>query len=215
MFKFALCLLLLVELVSGFQPRSAFLSARHQISKTSLNEIPLELSGQLDPSKVWDVTLEFNGVQKVVSISEGNSILEIAETIFDGTTALFLNVCRLENTHQSRFHWSKWLILNFAALEDVTDIRSILITSWVGVDSSCRNGVCTTCAGKVSQYISVETNSSPVFLTLFYELGDGEYWKYQNGRELSWQASNRCRVCVHVSVLCLRSRGRHQAGPNG
>lgn len=92
MFKFALCLLLLVELVSGFQPRSAFLSARHQISKTSLNEIPLELSGQLDPSKVWDVTLEFNGVQKVVSISEGNSILEIAETIFDGTTASFLNV---------------------------------------------------------------------------------------------------------------------------
>lgn len=107
MFKFALCLLLLVELVSGFQPRSAFLSARHQISKTSLNEIPLELSGQLDPSKVWDVTLEFNGVQKVVSISEGNSILEIAETIFDGTTASFLNVYHFEHTHQSRFHGSK------------------------------------------------------------------------------------------------------------
>jgi hypothetical protein len=107
MFKFALCLLLIVELVSGFQPRSAFLSARHQISKTSLNEIPLELSGQLDPSKVWDVTLEFNGVQKVVSISEGNSILEIAETIFDGTTASFVNVYHLENTQQSRFHGSK------------------------------------------------------------------------------------------------------------
>ena len=96
MFNAAVCLILFVELVSGFQPRSAFLSARHQISKTSLNEIPLELSGQLDPLKVWDVTLEFNGVQKVVSISEGNSILEIAESIFDGMTTWFLDAYNLK-----------------------------------------------------------------------------------------------------------------------
>ena len=100
MFNLAVCLILFVELVSGFQPRSAFLSTRHQISKTSLNEIPLELSGQLDPSKIWDVTLEFNGVQKVVSISEGNSILEIAETIFDGMTTRYLDVYYLESAHQ-------------------------------------------------------------------------------------------------------------------
>ena len=103
MFNLAVSLLLLVVLVSGFQPRSAFLSTRQQASKTSkttLYDIPLELSGQLDASKVWDVTLEFNGVQKVVSISEGNSILEIAETIFDGTTAL-------QDFHSNHFSYSE------------------------------------------------------------------------------------------------------------
>lgn len=112
MFNAAVCLILFIELVSGFQPRSAFLSARHQISKTSLNEIPLELSGQLDPLKVWDVTLEFNGVQKVVSISEGNSILEIAESIFDGMTTRFLDAYHLESGRQLGFPLSKWIICN-------------------------------------------------------------------------------------------------------
>lgn len=60
------------------------IATKYQISKTNLYDVPLELSGQLDPSKMWDVTLEFKGVSKVVSISEGSSILDIAESIFDG-----------------------------------------------------------------------------------------------------------------------------------
>jgi hypothetical protein len=64
------------------------------------------------------------------------------------------------------------------SLQLILSPSRLLVACWVGVDSSCRNGVCTTCAGKVSQYISVETDTSPVFLTFFYELGDREYWKY-------------------------------------
>eukprot|EP01038_Epipyxis_sp_PR26KG_P010161 gene10161-13669_t len=63
--------------------------------------IPLELTGQLDPNKKWDVKLQFEGKEKVVTVSEDSSILETGEKEFDG------------------------------------------------VDSSCRNGICTTCAGKV------------------------------------------------------------------
>lgn len=34
-------------------------------SETSLYEIPLELTGQLDSSKTWDVTFLYNGEEKV------------------------------------------------------------------------------------------------------------------------------------------------------
>lgn len=74
-----------------------------------LNDIPLELEGQLDASRSWDVKFIFNGEEKIVSVSEDTSMLEKGETIFDG------------------------------------------------VDSSCRNGVCTTCAGKVNHLSSVAT----------------------------------------------------------
>lgn len=67
-----------------------------------VQDIPLELEGQLDPSKSWDVKLIFNGAEKVISIKEDCSILEAGEKVFEGVT------------------------------------------------SSCRNGVCTTCAGQVS-----------------------------------------------------------------
>lgn len=69
---------------------------------SQLRDVPLELEGQLDPSRKWDVTFRFNGEEKVVSMPEDMSALEMGESIFDG------------------------------------------------VDSSCRNGVCTTCAGRVS-----------------------------------------------------------------
>ena len=83
--QLVLAFLLFTGLASAFQSTIAFRSTKYQaISKTSLYDVPLELSGQLDPSKNWDVTLEFNGVSKVVSVSEGTSILDIAETIFDG-----------------------------------------------------------------------------------------------------------------------------------
>ena len=63
--------------------------------------MPLELTGQLDPSKKWPVSFKFNGLEKTVDVSEGTSLLEASEKIFDG------------------------------------------------VESSCRNGVCTTCAAQI------------------------------------------------------------------
>ena len=82
--KLLVALFMILGLVSAFRSKFAVRSTNFQISKTNLYDIPLELSGQLDASKVWDVTLEFNGVSKVVSISEGSSILDMAETVFDG-----------------------------------------------------------------------------------------------------------------------------------
>lgn len=72
-----------------------------RVSIAPLYDIPLELSGRLDASRSWDVKFVFNGQEKVVSVPEDKSMLEMGESIFDG------------------------------------------------VDSSCRNGVCTTCAGQV------------------------------------------------------------------
>lgn len=69
--------------------------------QTALRDVPLELTGQLDPSKKWDVKFIFEGEEKVVSISEDTSFLDMGEKLFDG------------------------------------------------VPSSCRNGICTTCAGQV------------------------------------------------------------------
>ncbi|CAM9757992.1 unnamed protein product [Chrysoparadoxa australica] len=63
--------------------------------------IPLELEGQLDSSKKWDVELTLDGETKTLSIPEGTSVLEAAEMAFDDPPF------------------------------------------------SCRNGVCTTCSGKV------------------------------------------------------------------
>ena len=63
--------------------------------------VPLELEGQLDPLKSWEVKLIFNGSEKVVSVPEDCSMLEAGEKYFSG------------------------------------------------VNSSCRNGVCTTCSGQV------------------------------------------------------------------
>ena len=63
--------------------------------------VPLELEGELDPSKSWDVKLIFNGIEKIVKVPEDTSVLEIGEKVFKG------------------------------------------------VQSSCRNGVCTTCSGQV------------------------------------------------------------------
>ena len=73
------------------------------ISKSKLNVMPLELKGQLNPSKSWPVKFLLNGVEKIIDVSEGTSLLEAGETIKE--------------------------------FDDVP--------------SSCRNGVCTTCAAKI------------------------------------------------------------------
>ena len=95
----------LVALISLLASVAAFRGAfaPRWVSKTALNDVPLELTGRLDPAKTWDVTLEFEGQKKVVTISEGTSVLECAEKAFGDA-----------------------------------------------VESSCRNGVCTTCAGQVT-----------------------------------------------------------------
>ena len=63
----------------------------------------MELEGQLGSTNKWTVKFIYNGEEKDVEVSEGDSILESAEGIFDY------------------------------------------------VESSCRNGVCTTCAGQVTE----------------------------------------------------------------
>lgn len=50
---------------------------------TKLMDVPLELEGQLDPSKSWPVKFVFNGVEKVITVSEGTSFLEAGEGNFD------------------------------------------------------------------------------------------------------------------------------------
>jgi ferredoxin len=97
----SIVLFALISIVNAFtsiQSRSNFIT---RSSKTLLREVPLELTGQLDPKKSWDVKLVFGDQEKIVSISEDTSVLQKAEKVFKG------------------------------------------------VQSSCRNGVCTTCAGKV------------------------------------------------------------------
>jgi ferredoxin len=69
--------------------------------ESKLRAVPLELEGQLDPSASWEVKFILDGVEKVATVSEGDSLLESAEKLFDD------------------------------------------------VPSSCRNGVCTTCAARV------------------------------------------------------------------
>jgi hypothetical protein len=84
-FRFLLDLICVVSLSFAFQSTNSFRVNKHQsISKTNLYDVPLELTGRLDPTRKWDVTLEFNGVTKVVSVSEGTSILDIAESTFEG-----------------------------------------------------------------------------------------------------------------------------------
>jgi ferredoxin len=72
-------------------------------TRTSLQAVPLELDGKLDPSKSWDVKFILNGEEKIIKVCEDTSALEAAENSFDD------------------------------------------------VESSCRNGVCTTCAARVSK----------------------------------------------------------------
>lgn len=101
MMHYYLCLLCTFLLHST---TSGFVRQFHNVKYIKpVYDVPLELTGQLDPSKKWDVKFIYKGEEKVVSVSEDCSFLEMGEKIFDG------------------------------------------------VESSCRNGICTTCAGQVVQ----------------------------------------------------------------
>ena len=106
-----LCAVALIGAASAFGPgrvRRAATSAAGSLGRRAkqgpgaLFGVPLELAGQLDPTKKWKVKFVYKGETKEVEVSEGSSALEVGETL------------------------------------------------WDDVESSCRNGVCTTCAGKVS-----------------------------------------------------------------
>jgi len=101
------CLLEGILAYSSWSVKRSLLAPTKGVSTAPLYDIPLELSGRLDASRSWDVKFIFNGQEKVVSVPEDTSMLEMGESIFDG------------------------------------------------VDSSCRNGVCTTCAGQVSVGLGV------------------------------------------------------------
>ena len=105
-----IALLLLIQLlfaVNAFSLR--LIPFRLRTPSRLMMSVPLELEGQLDPTKSWEVKLIFDGKEKVVNVPEDCSMLEAGEKIFDG------------------------------------------------VNSSCRNGVCTTCSGQV-------------YIRLFYSL---------------------------------------------
>lgn len=97
-----LLLVFLIQLLFSVNAFSSFLRpyTLRTHSKVMMS-VPLELEGQLDPLKSWEVKLIFNGSEKVVSVPEDCSMLEAGEKYFSG------------------------------------------------VNSSCRNGVCTTCSGQV------------------------------------------------------------------
>jgi ferredoxin len=87
-----------------------FTSLGHRLARstiTKLHDIPMELTGQLDPNTKWNVKLIYRGEERIINISEDTSVLEAAEKL------------------------------------------------WDDAPSSCRNGVCTTCAGRVSLMIFI------------------------------------------------------------
>lgn len=94
-------LLAIAYLAEGFVGR--FASRTYAVHHpTELKAVPLELTGQLDPSKKWKVKFIYKGEEKEVELCEDTSALE------------------------------KGLEL------------------WDDIESSCLNGVCTTCCGQVT-----------------------------------------------------------------
>lgn len=87
-------------IASAFSLPRPYFATKKSMTNVMMS-VPLELEGQLNPSKVWEVKLLFNGKEKTVLVPEDESILEAGEKVFEG------------------------------------------------VNSSCRNGVCTTCSGQV------------------------------------------------------------------
>eukprot|EP00640_Fibrocapsa_japonica_P007027 CAMPEP_0113933520 /NCGR_PEP_ID=MMETSP1339-20121228/548_1 /TAXON_ID=94617 /ORGANISM="Fibrocapsa japonica" /LENGTH=168 /DNA_ID=CAMNT_0000934805 /DNA_START=95 /DNA_END=601 /DNA_ORIENTATION=+ /assembly_acc=CAM_ASM_000762 len=55
---------------------------RYQSGVKSLNVVPVELEGQLNPANKWDVSITFNGETKVITVPEDQNILEASEELF-------------------------------------------------------------------------------------------------------------------------------------
>eukprot|EP00903_Cladosiphon_okamuranus_P006553 g6401.t1 len=63
-------------------PRPAGMVSR-TAAMSPLMAVPLELEGQLDESKEWEVELELDGETKKVTVPEGTSVLYAAKAVFD------------------------------------------------------------------------------------------------------------------------------------
>jgi ferredoxin len=68
---------------------------RQKNSSLNMNQpkIPLELAGKLDPTKTHEVKLICRGEEQIVTISEGESVLERAEKLFDLDSSCRTGVC--------------------------------------------------------------------------------------------------------------------------
>jgi hypothetical protein len=144
MFLFFLAYL---TVVSGFRlPPTGF-------RRSVVAAIPLELEGQLDEKKSWEVKFVFQGVEKVCKVPESMSLLEMGESIFDG------------------------------------------------VESSCRNGICTTCAARVIE--GQDQTKLAVHGIHFYHshcihiLSHHDLSFYR-----SWRTSSEDGFCLCLSMLC-------------
>jgi 2Fe-2S iron-sulfur cluster binding domain len=52
-------------------------------SVSPLAAVPLELTGQLDPKKSWEVSFVLDGVEKKMNVPEDMSLLEAAEKLYE------------------------------------------------------------------------------------------------------------------------------------
>ena len=73
-FSFILCY------TNAFFASKKFLSTR---ITSLLRECPLELTGQLDPSKSWPVKFVYGDKETEFTVAEDCSLLEAAESLFD------------------------------------------------------------------------------------------------------------------------------------
>jgi hypothetical protein len=151
MFIAFLLLIQLLFAVNAFSLR--LIPFRLRTPSRLMMSVPLELEGQLDPTKSWEVKLIFDGKEKIVNVPEDCSMLEAGEKVFDG------------------------------------------------VNSSCRNGVCTTCSGQVYirllQYL--------LFLNLSF-LGGGRPRKHFARSAWFGRRASCPWICLHVPVLRYGSR---------
>ena len=78
----------IIALISFFLSVFSFKISKHGSGwrskfSTILREIPMELIGQLDPSKSWTVKFKFQDKEKDIIVPEDTSLLEIGEKYFD------------------------------------------------------------------------------------------------------------------------------------
>lgn len=101
--------------------------------------IPLELKGKIDPKKSHIVKFLFNGQEKEMEVPETTSLLDAAGIkMINNVLSFFLCIFQYYVFLRSK-NWSH--LLSEKLFDDGVDGEYI--------DSSCRNGVCTTCAAKI------------------------------------------------------------------
>lgn len=105
---------------------------------------------------VWDVQVTLNGVTKTLQIAEGTSLLDAAEGVRSCSWGCWSSFCGRDRKRQER------RIIPLQTHPQAFD----------DVPSLCRNGVCTTCAARVTQgdhssYLVRAACVGPLNLSLF------------------------------------------------